>query len=173
MDRQPECQLAEGFSVWEKAYAQLSFLIMGIVGTTGIILTDWPWVLPYVAVYWYGIPGVVMRHLVCPRCPHLHEYGDCLQAPVILTRWLGKHRKHTQLSRLEKSLFYAIFILVPTYPLYWLLPHRALLVVFMIAAGAWYSGQYLRFCRRCRVFRCPFNRVPLTRRATTSAEVVQ
>jgi hypothetical protein len=84
------CVLADGFSVWEKTFAQLSFWAMGIAGTVGIVLADWPWVLPYVAVYWYGVPGLVMRHLNCPRCPHLWEYGDCLQAPVALTRWLIK-----------------------------------------------------------------------------------
>jgi hypothetical protein len=93
MSREPKCALAEGFSVWEKAWAQVSFLVMGIVGTVAIVLTDWPWVFPYVVIYWYGVPGIVMRHLLCPRCPHLHVYGDCLQAPTNLTRWLIKEEK--------------------------------------------------------------------------------
>jgi hypothetical protein len=165
MNREPECTLAEGFSVWEKAWAQLSFLTMGILGTVGIVIEDWPWVVPYIAIYWYGIPGIIMRHLNCPRCPHLHVYGDCLQAPARLTRWLVKERKTTPFSNLEKSLFLVIFILIPTYPLFWLAAHTGLLVAFVAAAGAWYLGQFLHFCRKCRVYDCPFNRVPLTRRA--------
>ena len=167
MNREPECPLAEGFSVWEKAWAQLSFFGMGIPGTVGIVLTDWPWVFPYIVIFWYGIPGIIMRHLNCPRCPHLHVYGDCLQAPVSLTRWLVKGRKATPFSNLEKSLFYGIFILIPTYPLFWLVSHIGLLVVFVIAAVAWYSGQLLYFCKRCRVYACPFNRVPLTRQSSS------
>ena len=165
MSQDAKCTLADGFSTSEKAWAQLSFWIMGIVGTVGILLTDWVWVFPYIVIYWYGVPGIVMRHLNCPRCPHLHVYGDCLQAPSGLTKWLIKKRKATPFSNVEKSLFYAIFILIPTYPLFWLASHTILLVAFVIAAGAWYSGQLLRFCKRCRVYSCPFNRVPLTRRA--------
>jgi len=168
MEPERECTLAEGFSVWEKAWAQLSFAVMGVLGTVGIVLTDWPWVFPYVLIYWYGIPGVVMRHLVCPRCPHLHVYGDCLQAPTKVTRWLVKERKGTSLSKVEKFLFYSIFILIPTYPLFWLVSHPVLLVAFVIAAAAWYSGQFVRFCRQCRVYSCPFNRVPLTRQVKSA-----
>ncbi len=160
MNREPKCHLAEGFSVWEKAWAQLSFLVMGIVGTVGIVLEDWPWVFPYIVIYWYGIPGIIMRHLNCPRCPHLHVYGDCLQAPASLTRWLVKKRKATSFSNFEKSLFYVIFTLIPTYPLFWLVSHIGLLVAFVIAAGAWYSGQFLHFCKQCRVYSCPSIAVP-------------
>ena len=162
MNRERDCSLAEGFSAREKAWAQVSFLTMGIVGTIGIALTDWRWVFPYIVIGWYGIPGIVMRHLLCPRCPHLHVYGDCLQAPASLTRRLIKRTKTTPLSNLEKSLFYAIFILIPTYPLPWLGSHIGLLIVFVIAAVAWYAAQFLRFCRRCRVFSCPFNRATPT-----------
>ena len=161
------CSLAEGFSPWEKIYAQLSFIAMGLLGTVGILLESWPWVLPYIAITWYGIPGIVMRHLVCPRCPHLHEYGDCLQLPATITKWLVKQQKTTPFSTADRILFCAIFILVPTYPLYWLASHVTLLVGFLLMAGLWYSGQFLRFCKRCRVYDCPFNRVKVTHRAGT------
>ncbi len=158
----PDCALAEGFSFWEKFYAQFSFIAMSVIGTVGIVLVDWPWVLPYLLINWYGIPGIVMRHLTCPRCPHLYEFGDCLQAPPGITRWLIKRQKTTPLSALEKALFYMIFILIPTYPIYWLTSNKILLMVFLLMAGMWYLGQFLYFCKRCRVYDCPFNRVTLT-----------
>jgi hypothetical protein len=161
-----ECPLAQGFSVLEKAYAQVSFAVIGVAGTLGIVIADWPWVLPYLVIYWYGVPGIVMRHLVCPRCPHLHVYGDCLQAPASITRWLIKERRTSPLSTTEKLLFYAVFGLIPTYPLFWLVSNKILLGAFLIGVGAWYSGQFLYFCKRCRVYDCPFNRVSPTRRAT-------
>ncbi len=163
MNREPKCTLAEGFSIWEKAWAQLSFWAIGILGTIGIVIENWPWVFPYIVIYWYGIPGIVMRHLNCPRCRHLHVYGDCVQAPASLTRWLIKKRKATPFSNFEKSLFLLILVLIPTYPLVWLVSHVALLAPFVIAAAAWYGGQFLHFCKQCRVYSCPFNRVPLTR----------
>jgi hypothetical protein len=161
MNEKINCSLAEGFSLWEKIYAQFSFIVMSIIGTVGIVLADWPWVLPYIFINWYGIPGIIMRHTNCPRCPHFHEYGDCLQAPLIITKWLVKKRKTTSFSALEKFLFYMIFILIPAYPIYWLLSNRILLIAFLITAGMWYLGQFLYFCKRCRVYDCPFNRVTL------------
>lgn len=157
-----DCPLSEGFGVWEKTWAQASFWAIGIAGTVGIVLADWVWVLPYLVIYWYGIPGVVMRHTNCPRCPHLHEFGDCLQAPPAFARRLVKTRKDTPFSGSEKFLFLAIFILIPTYPVYWLLPRPAILITFLVGVGMWYGGQFFRFCKRCRVSECPFNRVRST-----------
>jgi hypothetical protein len=157
-----KCAPAEGFSLWEKLYAQFSFIAMGVIGTVGILLVDWPWALPYILIYWYGIPGIVMRYLVCPRCPHLHEYGDCLQAPARITMSLIKKRETTPLSTFKKLLFYLIFILIPTYPIYWLMPHKILLITFLLMVAMWYLGQSQYFCKRCRVYDCPFNRVTST-----------
>ncbi len=69
MNNNITCSLAEGFSLWEKIYAQSSFTAMGIIGTLGIALVDWRWILPYLFIYGYGILGIVMRHLVCPDAP--------------------------------------------------------------------------------------------------------
>ncbi len=90
MNNKTECKLADGFTLWEKIWAQFSFIAMGIIGAVGIALVDWRWALIYFFIYGYGIMGVVMRHLVCPRCPHLHVYNDCLQAPPKLTLLLVK-----------------------------------------------------------------------------------
>ncbi len=158
-----QCSLTGKFSLWEKIYAQSSFIAMGVIGTIGIILEDWIWVIPYMAICWYGIPGIVMRHLICPRCPHLHEYGDCLQAPPTISKWLVKKRKTAPLSAFEKFLFYLIFILIPTYPIYWLMSNPILLSAFLLTASMWYLGQFFYFCRRCRVKECPFNRATMTR----------
>jgi hypothetical protein len=34
-----------------------------------------------------------------------------------------------------------------------------LLIAFLIPVSMWYLGQFLYFCKRCRVAECPFNRV--------------
>jgi len=162
MNNHTGCTLSEGFSVWEKLYAQLSFNIMGIIGTVGIARADWRWLFPYIALYGYGIPGIVMRHLSCPRCPHLSTYGDCLQFPPTWTKWLVKQRKTTPFSARERWGFYLIFLLLPTYPLYWLRSQPVLLSVFALAASMWYLGQWLYFCKRCRAKACPFNRAQVS-----------
>jgi hypothetical protein len=162
MDTPVYCHLANGFSLREKLYAQFSFFLMGIVGVVGIARVDWYWLIPYLVVFGYGVPGVVMRHLTCPRCPHLFVYGDCLQFPPTWAKWLVKQRKTTPFSATERWVFYLIFLLIPLYPLYWLYSQPVLLCVFILAAGMWYLGQWLYFCKRCRVEACPFNLVPVS-----------
>jgi hypothetical protein len=156
-----QCSLSNGFSVWEKLYAQGLFYAVGIIGMIGIARADWPWLVPYLILYGYGVPGIVMRHLACPRCPHLFVYGDCLQFPPTWAKWLVKQRKTTPFSATEKWVFYLIFLLILIYPLFWLQTQPALLVVFTLTAGMWYFGQRLYFCKRCRVEACPFNRAPV------------
>jgi hypothetical protein len=154
-----KCLYANGFTLWEKLWAQLSFFTMLIVGTAGIALADWRWLAPYIAAGWYGVPGIVMRHQTCPRCAHLYAYGDCLQFPPTLTKLIVKERKTAPFSTAEKITFWLIFLILPLYPLYWLRAEPILLGVFVLSAAMWYSGQWLYFCKRCRVRRCPFNRV--------------
>jgi hypothetical protein len=155
-----QCTYANGFSLGEKLWAQLSFFTMLIAGTAGIALADWPWLAPYVLAGWYGVPGLVMRHQTCPRCTHLFVYNDCLQFPPTLTRWIVKERKTAPFSMAEKAAFWAIFLILPLYPLYWLAGQPLLLGVFAASSAAWYAGQGLYFCKHCRVRQCPFNRVP-------------
>jgi len=161
MAEDSQCTLTEKFSIWEKLYAQLSFTTMGIVGTVGIILVDWIWVIPNIIIYWYGTLGVVMKHLSCPRCPHYWEFKDCLQFPMIFTRKIVKQQKPYPYSTFERILFHFIFIAIPIYPIYWLLPNTLLLSVFIICTVAWYSGQFFYFCKRCRNEECPYNLVPM------------
>jgi len=158
MTEKAECTLADGFRLWEKIYAQGSFIGMGIFAVVGIALVDWRWVLPYLVIYAYGILGVVMRHLNCPRCPHLHVHNDCLQFPTPITKWLVKEQKTTPFSAVEKFLFFSIFLLIPTYPIYWLVANPFTLVGFLLLAALWYGGQFFYFCKRCRVEQCPVNR---------------
>lgn len=158
MNQVQGCRLADGFSFREKLYAQATFFTIMIVGAVGIARADWHWLFPFLLVCWYGIPGVVMRHLTCPRCAHLHRYGDCLQFPAIGAKWLVKEPKTTSFTPSERWTFYFIFAFIPVYPVYWLLSQPVLLAVFGTATVMWYLGQWLYFCKRCRVKTCPFNR---------------
>ena len=153
-----KCTLAKGFNIKEKLFAQVSFFGILITGTVGIVLVDSIFVIPYVLISWYGVPGIIQRYIVCPRCPHLHQSGDCLQLSPKLTRLLIKKQKGPQFSHWEKAVFLFIFILIPTYPLYWLIETRILLALFIFFTSMWYSGQIFYFCKRCRVHDCPFNR---------------
>ena len=157
-----KCIFSTGFTLQEKIYAQTTFLGMIITGTVAILHADWIFAVPYIFIAWYGVPGIIQRHIVCPRCPHLYDHGDCLQFPPALTRRFVKIQKGPEISLAEKTLFWLIFILIPAYPLYWLSFNSALMIIFILLAGLWYGGQVFYFCRRCRVIDCPFNRAKRT-----------
>lgn len=150
------CSLAEGFSLWEKIYAQVSFIGMGVIGTIGVILTDWIWVIPYIFIYWHGTPGIIQRHINCPRCPHLYEYNDCLQFHPVLTKWFIKKRKTHPFSTSEKLIFFAIFILIPTYPIYWLLSNKILLFAFFNNCRYVVFGSAYLLLQKMPIERLPF-----------------
>ena len=50
MKEKVECTLADGMNLWENIYAQFSFIALGLIGTVGIVLVDWRWVLPYLII---------------------------------------------------------------------------------------------------------------------------
>ena len=155
------CQLSEGFSIKEKLIARVSFLGMVISGSMGIGLSDPLFTVPYLLISLYGVLGIIQRHIVCPRCPHLHEHGDCLQLSPKLSRWLVKKPKGPTFSPWEKIVFLLIFFLIPVYPLYWLIDRHLFLSIFIFFTACWYGGQFFYFCKRCRVRGCPFNRAEM------------
>ncbi|MCP4020913.1 MAG: hypothetical protein GY729_03645 [Desulfobacteraceae bacterium] len=152
------CTLAKGFSLKEKLFTQMSFWGIFITGIAGIFLSDPIFVIPYVLICGYGFPGIIQRHIVCPRCPHLYEYGDCLQLPPKLTLMLIKKQKPPKFRRWEKIVFLFILICLPVYPLYFLFKTPLLLILFILFSALYYGGMFLHFCKACRVSDCPFNR---------------
>ena len=153
----PKCSLAKGFSIYEKLYAQISFFMFTIIGFYGIYIEAPCWSLGYLVIF-ASVPFVVQRYLVCPRCPHLYEYGDCLQLHPRITHLFIKRPIATPMNRFEKFVWISIFILLPLFPIYWLTAHKLLLIAFLISCGIWYGGQFFYFCKRCRVYSCPLNR---------------
>ncbi len=150
--------LACAFSLGEQIYAQATFHSWWISGFIGIVLQNRMWAILYLFIVVYGILGVVQRHLNCPRCPHLHEYSSCLQLPPAISKKLIKEKKNTPFSRNEKILFLSVFILITFFPIYWLRNYHMALAGFIIFGTMWYAGQFLYFCKRCRIPSCPFNR---------------
>lgn len=151
--------LACGYSRNEQIYAQITFHGWWIAGFIAIALQNWGWAMLYFLIVSYGILGIVQRHLTCPRCPHLHEYDSCLQLPPRISKLLIKEKKNIPLSHKEKILFLSIFILITVFPIYWLMNNVLALAGFILFGSMWYLGQFLYYCKRCRIPSCPFNRV--------------
>jgi hypothetical protein len=151
--------LACDFSLNEQIYAQVTFHGWWISGFMGIVLQNWMWAILYLLIVVYGILGIVQRHLNFPRCPHLHEHDSCLQFHPKISKLLIKEKKNTPFSLNEKILFLLIFILITVFPIYWLRNNNIALAGFILFGSMWYLGQFLYFCKRCRIPSCPFNRV--------------
>ena len=150
--------LACDFSLNEQIYAQITFHGFWISGFLGIALQNWKWAMLYLLIVVYGILGIVQRHLNCPRCPHLYEHGACLQLHPRITKLLIKEKKNIPFSLDEKILFISIFVLITIFPIYWLRNNNMALAGFILFGSMWYLGQFLYFCKRCRIPSCPFNR---------------
>lgn len=153
------CNLANGFTFFEKVFAQVTFSAFWIIGFLVIFHQNVYWALAYAVFVAYGVLGIVQRHLVCPRCPHLHQYADCLQLHPKLTKMLVKKPTSRPMNRIEKGLFLIIMLGLFIFPQYWLVKMPMYLVIFWVFGGAWYLSQWFYFCKRCRVKTCPFNRV--------------
>lgn len=155
---QNEHCLAKGFTIPQKIYAQITFNVFWITGIVAIWQSSVIWALVYFALVVIAIPGLVQRHLVCPRCPHLYQYNDCLQVPAAVTKALVKKPTAMPLGNTEKALFVLAFAVITIFPQYWLWHQPTLLIVFWLSCGGWYAAQLLYFCKRCRVSSCPFCR---------------
>ena len=153
--------LACDFSLKEQIYAQVTFHGWWFSGFLGIVMQNWKWAVLYFFIVAFGILGVVQRHLTCPRCPHLFEYGACLQLPPKITKLLIKEKKDIPLSLNEKILFISVFALITIFPIYWLRNNTIALAGFILFGSMWYLGQFLYFCKRCRVSSCPLNRTKI------------
>lgn len=156
------CKLANGFSIGEKIFAQLTFNLFWIIGFIAIWQDNIYGALAYAAIVLFGIFGVVMRHLVCPRCPHLYKFGDCLQAPPALSKWLVKRPTSAPMNKGQQALFLVVFLAITFFPQYWLWGKPFYFALFWIFCGAWYAGQLWHFCKHCRVSSCPLNRTGVT-----------
>ena len=160
MDKNKEHNhLACDFSLSEQLYAQITFHGCWICGFLGIALQNWKWAILYFLIVAVGILGIIQRHLTCPRCPHLYEHGACLQLPPKITKLLIKEKKDIPFSLNEKILFITVFILIAIFPIYWLRNNYIALAGFILFGSMWCLGQFLYFCKRCRIPSCPFNRV--------------
>lgn len=152
------CHLTEGFTLREKILVRISFAGLWLTGFIAI----WPesiyWALGFMILVLYGVLGLMARYWVCPRCPHLHKYNDCLQMPPALMKRFVKKPTSTPMNKREKFLTVALFVLIPLFPQYWLIQKPLHFAVFWVFCGAWYLVLLMYFCKHCRVSSCPFNR---------------
>jgi hypothetical protein len=158
MSDHDSCKLAKGFTTGEKTFAQFFFNAFWITGFIAIWQDSVLWALAYAVLVAYGVFGLIVRHLVCPRCPHLYKYNDCLQAPKSWVKAIVKKPTSAHMTKGQKVLGAITLLTISLLPLIWLWDKPYYLAVYLVFCGAWWAGQVYHFCKQCRVSSCPFNR---------------
>ena len=151
------CKSVCGFSKKEKLYAQLSFHGGIIIGTYGLLQHNTVLALAYFLYSYIGIL-MLMRYTVCPRCPHLHVAGDCLQLSPVLTKRIISSSRKGPLNIYEKILFVSVLYGILIIPIYWVASDLRILIPFLILYGGLLLSLYFYFCKNCRNTVCIQNR---------------
>ncbi len=151
------CESICTFSIWEKLYAQLSFNGGIIIGAYGLLQHSKALAVIYVLYSYVGIL-LLMRYTVCPRCPHLHEAGDCLQLHPSLTKRIISPNRKGPLNIYEKFLFVIVLYGILIIPIYWIASNLIVLILFLLFYGVMLLGLWLYFCRNCKNTSCIQNR---------------
>ena len=146
----------KGFTIFEKVFAQLTFLGSVFVGAAAMAIENFLFGILYIFFAIIGINFFVMRYYTCPRCEQLWKHSDCLQFPVFLTKRIVSGYKDEPLTLVEKIIFLTIFVLLIIIPQYWLIQVPILFVLFWVCCLLWYMGQFFYFCKTCNIDSCPF-----------------
>lgn len=147
------------FSLAEQVWMQLSFQGVWILGAAAIFRQSPLLSLGYVALFpVLGVIVGIMRHWVCPRCPHLEGCGSCVQVPPALARRIVKAREAAvALNTAEKVGFFVALYGVPLVPLYWVSQQPGLAIPYAVFVAMHYGAYFAYFCRRCLNVHCPQN----------------
>ena len=116
------------------------------------------WMLGYLVVMF--LLGVAEVGCLCRHCPYYRQQPGIMVHCMAMwgpTKWFKP--KPGALSSLDKAILYSFFFISFSYPIYWLIQHPALLVIYLwaIANMVWTLARYE--CNRCMNFGCPFNLV--------------
>ena len=116
------------------------------------------WMLGYLVVMF--LLGVAEVGCLCRHCPYYRQQPGIMVHCMAMwgpTKWFKP--KPGALGFFDKAVLYAFFVISFSYPIYWLIQHPALLVIYLwsIANMVWTLARYE--CNRCMNFGCPFNLV--------------
>lgn len=167
-DHDVKYKLTNKFSPPERLFMVLGFYGFIIVGAVGILMASLVWGLIYAAFVVIGLFGIVLSCL-CSHCPYPYEYDTCLFLPVALVKKLRKYNPDP-LKKYEKFGFAFVMAGQVIIPQYWLVENIILLIVFWaLCLPTFFVALPLYYCKHCRLFSCPFNKVPLKVRTETKS----
>ena len=157
MSRHDCHHLLTGFKSWEKLLMRLAFYGYLLIGFYAIYIESVAWGLGYLLFCGLGMIFLVLYGL-CANCPYPYQFSDCLFLPYNVIKRLYKYRGGN-MTRLDKIGFMVVFAGTILIPQFWLINHFKLLCLFWILALPICIAFPIYYCRRCRHFNCPLNKV--------------
>lgn len=145
------------FSLGEKTLMRLGLYGFIAVGFAGIHAADPAWGWGYLAFAGFGFMGPVAGYL-CARCPYPYVQRTCLFVPHGVITWIYAQRRGPMTAG-QKAAMILFFAALVAAPLPWLVAQPVVFAAFLALAVPTYATVLVRYCRRCRNVRCPFNRV--------------
>ncbi len=122
-----------------------------------VYLSNWIAAIAYL-IFIYGGFIVMMRYVMCPRCPYLLEGDDCLNAPVGLVKKIISKKRQGRLNVSEKVFTKVMQFSPVIIPLYWLIPQLHLLISFVVFYAFGQLTFIFHFCKNCENRYCVQNR---------------
>jgi hypothetical protein len=152
-----EPQLKTGFSTLEKTLMQVSFYGVVLVGVLAIGQQSPPWAAGYSGFMVIGMLFFVGPGL-CAHCPYPTYYGDCLFLP---TGFVNRFYPYSGpvMNTFEKISITVVLLGTVLAPHPWLIKAPVWLIPFWVFALPFLLVTPVYYCRRCRHFGCPLNRV--------------
>ena len=151
------CKSELRFSVAEKIIAAIPFNGNILIGAYGMYLSNWILALAYL-IFIFGGFIVMMRYVMCPRCPYLLEGDDCLNAPVALVKKIISKKRQGPLNVYEKVFTKVMKYSPVIIPLYWLIPRWHLFIPFVLFYAIGQLTFTFHFCKNCENRDCVQNR---------------
>ena len=162
-------KLTDKFGTPERILMIIGFYGFILVGAIGIFSVSLVWGLIYIGFALIGLFGIVLSCL-CSHCPYPYEHDTCLFLPVSLVKRLRKYNPDP-LKKHEKFGFVFVMAGLVVIPQYWLVQNIILLIVFwVLCLPTFFLVLPFYYCKHCRLFTCPFNKVPLKVRTEAKSE---
>lgn len=114
-------------------------------------------------LFYFGIIGVHMTHILLQRCPHCAYYkAETKFLECLWWRWVPKIRKKKIGSppRYIRTYTFIALLTITLYPIYWMTFQWELLILYILSWGVLALSIYTAGCARCIDFGCKNNAVP-------------
>ncbi len=158
------CTLIDRFSLTERIVMRLGWFGFMAVGAYGIYKQSPLWAGIYVACSALGFALVVLPGL-CGHCPYPSKHGTCLFLPPgLINRFYPYKGPH--MRKAVKGAVLVTMVGMVIMPNVWLVSDPPLLGLFWLLGVPTIAAFPMHYCRRCRHFGCPMNKVSASGRLT-------